>query len=706
MQSISQKIELHKLLRGKNVDAVKKGFLESQKLGFSSSAVDYFIHNHQCPQPENILSFMVENGDKDALLALMKIHRNYSIMRPFMGKVISKLIEIGHNKEVCEYAKGEREFFQGAILDLIVKDLRKFKDFALFLIGYTSQSTKKKIFAMYKETEFLEDFFDVLSEDKGIVTRIFLAEQTEKEEKLKKLLDDSAGEINLIAVKKLLAIGFKKDDDIFSSLIERKTTELKKVKGDGFHLFISGIKILEILDCEENIFDAISKNNSKSFLALFAGHTENLKILERFLVDSDIKVVNSAFDRLIEKTSKTEAGKMAIRHVRTELLPQMITDIRDASILVLFACDDFFAKKVVDRLSEIAIKDEEYPIIAKSESALIREWVAKKTASREVLLSLLKDDCPMVVRLAFQNLKKIGIRVEDHVDMVHSPDLLVLEWLIENTNDPEILSFLAGKSNDIAKMAGKKYLLLNKKDELSGAMEIELVNREGFFSMWATTNLSTEIASWKTISPVYCFMEDGGNFEYIKTTSKSSPYKINVIKLGSAEGLKKGDYCDRHCIPVPQRLVKYVNDIFEQVRNGITILPEDIESKKIVDFIAEHEEKERKKREKIGIVYRTWGQNFLSKLKPDSVRKGELLGSGGSCKAFYFKKKDGQQIVVVESDLENKATFLFAEEFFDKIRTKSRSEIREESPEGFFGIIEHRISPENWEEKIREFLKF
>ncbi len=208
-------------------------------------------------------------------------------------------------------------------------------------------------------------------------------------------------------------------------------------------------------------------------------------------------------------------------------------------------------------------------------------------------------------------------------------------------------------------------------------------------------------------SPVYELSQNGRVF-YLETTKASTPLRLSSANLGlfvqdDFKNLKtlqslvgESDepvYVDMWGNPLINEQYDFAKEAFRQVREGIEILPDSSNPKGIKHY-------GKGKSVPREIVFRTWGQNYLNELGPDSVVEGELLGSGGSYKAFYF---DDQ--VVVEFDQEERATFVFDKSYFDSLRHWSRQEVRDSKPKGFNGRICHQeCDQDTWQIRVLEYL--
>ena len=166
-------------------------------------------------------------------------------------------------------------------------------------------------------------------------------------------------------------------------------------------------------------------------------------------------------------------------------------------------------------------------------------------------------------------------------------------------------------------------------------------------------------------------------------------------RISSLLGLNIGDFVTTSGYVLYDQQEEDAARIFDHVRNGEVILPSPDEpfgtKIKVESGLSESEDSDR---------FRHWGQQYLSGLNPSSIDDGELLGSGGSYKAYDFGDK-----TVVEFDQEGRATYLFNSVYFKKLRFNNRQNIIDDEPEGFKGRIFHYdVSRINWQNQVNEFL--
>ncbi|MBT4804561.1 hypothetical protein HON71_00130 [Candidatus Woesearchaeota archaeon] len=220
------------------------------------------------------------------------------------------------------------------------------------------------------------------------------------------------------------------------------------------------------------------------------------------------------------------------------------------------------------------------------------------------------------------------------------------------------------------------------------------------------TSLETKpfYSMWIENSPILLYSEE--NFHYLSTNRKDEPFEINLANQLTRRRLLKavddakervsfneGDLITYSGIPIVGDNAIYASEIFQKVFTGIKILPRPEEPQG-------YQEKVENGKNEAEIVYRHWGQIYLSKLGPEDVNQGEILGSGGSYKAFLFFRNK----LVVEFDQEDRATYLFDPESFNELRMANRSKLISENPEGFYGRVIHHENRELWKEQVEDFL--
>jgi hypothetical protein len=207
---------------------------------------------------------------------------------------------------------------------------------------------------------------------------------------------------------------------------------------------------------------------------------------------------------------------------------------------------------------------------------------------------------------------------------------------------------------------------------------------------------------WLGNSPVYLCR--GPAFDYLYTTRQDTPLEIRTVPISWLFGPGK-----QSCVPpggfrngsfyiaTGQEIVglnqNFVADIFEQVMLGVEILPRPNTPEGYI-------KREPKGEPKRDIEFRHWGQVYLAQQKPLSIHEGDILGSGGSYKAYHFPENK----TVVEFDQTDRATYFFRTDFFNSLRIWSRSEILTQTPAGFEGRAIHHENRATWEQAVINFL--
>lgn len=363
----------------------------------------------------------------------------------------------------------------------------------------------------------------------------------------------------------------------------------------------------------------------------------------------------------------------------------------------------------VNTLKQKNLSEKDYNLLAMANNRIVRMIAAEKSKNVWLLSKLFHDRNTEVAKLANQNICSFK-DFSMHAKSIYEE---IREIAARSTTDGSVLLYLSNDGNGkIADIAKQRYCRLTiGLSALQESMEVTLEKRGGIYSLWIDScpNMGwIGNVLWQKKSPVYCC---GRNmeFEYIMTTNKLKGHKIQKTHLSFLEKakIKEGDYCNADGIALPSRLVKSVNDIFNQVRTGTCILPPgdntdyDTWVERIKKKIKRKEDSENRE-----IKYRTWGQKYLSSLNPDRVEQGELLGSGGSYLAYYFTNRAGIKKVVVEFDQENVATYKFDAESFSSLRLEGRMDLRKTKPNGFDGIIVHyeKNGRENWKKSIEKYI--
>lgn len=209
---------------------------------------------------------------------------------------------------------------------------------------------------------------------------------------------------------------------------------------------------------------------------------------------------------------------------------------------------------------------------------------------------------------------------------------------------------------------------------------------------------------WLAESPIYLYQ--GDRSQYLYTTRKDTPLEIlsintniimNIADRARAQGrvfnLNTGDLVTNRGYVLNGEQQNIAAGIFEQVMNGIEILPSPTEPSgyTVRRHIGPRQEQEPR--------FRHWGQTYLAQLNPDEIIEGQLLGSGGSYEAYVFGDK-----TIVEFDQEERATFFFDTDYFHTLRVWQRREILQRNPEGFEGRIIHHKDRDNWRNSVLNFL--
>ncbi len=330
-------------------------------------------------------------------------------------------------------------------------------------------------------------------------------------------------------------------------------------------------------------------------------------------------------------------------------------------------------------LGEFWIGDEEYPL----------------SRNRTIFFDGERPDVRIITKEEIEEMRTLPQRETNyHQNQINNLESEIekckKELEEERRNEPEIsepLSLLQrerGYLNLVSSTAQREVKI--KKSVMSS-----LEGSRPFYSLWADDSL------------VLLYFE--GNFFYTSTTRKDDPLEINLVTKGMQELLlkavnkaenelsfKEGDLITYSGIPIVGNNEIYASEIFQKVFTGIKILPKPEEPQG-------YQEQLKSGKTEQEIVYRHWGQIYLSSLNPENVNQGEILGSGGSYKSFQFGDR-----LVVEFDQEDRATYLFDPESFDELRMRNRSEIISENPKGFYGRVIHHENQKLWKKQISNFI--
>ena len=216
-----------------------------------------------------------------------------------------------------------------------------------------------------------------------------------------------------------------------------------------------------------------------------------------------------------------------------------------------------------------------------------------------------------------------------------------------------------------------------------------IAHRRGFYSLWMGN------------APV-CRLIDEKTAQMMRTEYKTRPFTLVQTKLRYLPfareliGLARGDYCDENSARLYGSALEFAKMLFEKVERGVEIFPAE---NRQGFHIPRKEETER-----TDPLRRHWGQVFLSSLHPEEIREGELLGSGVSYRAYFFKHDK----VIVECDESARATYLLDAHHFEQLRHWARLRLLSQQPEGFEGRIIHSGESDRermlWQQRVLSHL--
>jgi hypothetical protein len=208
-------------------------------------------------------------------------------------------------------------------------------------------------------------------------------------------------------------------------------------------------------------------------------------------------------------------------------------------------------------------------------------------------------------------------------------------------------------------------------------------------------------SAWLGEQPILMHM--GNGLEALATTRQDEPLRfvkkdIEESHLALTQellGLRKYDVIT----PTGYRLFgaqeRKAKEIFWRARNGLEILPAPDEP---LGYIQRRPRGVRDNGEPTAFDSRE--QKYLRRQRPERIEPGELLGSGGSYLAFYFGNK-----VFVEADQDDRATYIFTKNGFEKLHNLPRQQLIMEKPKGFIGRIFHYEDDRaRWREEMRKYL--
>jgi hypothetical protein len=234
-----------------------------------------------------------------------------------------------------------------------------------------------------------------------------------------------------------------------------------------------------------------------------------------------------------------------------------------------------------------------------------------------------------------------------------------------------------------------------EKEDLSGYYG------DKFYSLW--WGLTKEWwENFNAKSPILLCEE--GQLKYLYCRRCDDPLELLTLRRvdgkDSTGKYEEGCFYDLAGHKLPDTFVRSVSEIFHQVKIGVEILPRPKEPKGYKIKKTRTVEDEENGAQKKTFIPRTWGQLFLAEQSPDKVVLGQILGSGGSYKAYTYGDK-----VVVEFDQEAHGTYFFERAYFESLKIWSRSDIIQSKPKGFYGKIHHIDNKKDlWKKRVTKFL--
>ena len=210
---------------------------------------------------------------------------------------------------------------------------------------------------------------------------------------------------------------------------------------------------------------------------------------------------------------------------------------------------------------------------------------------------------------------------------------------------------------------------------------------------------------WLRDEPVMLFLD--GKLHYLHSTRKNAPLQISsrtpsqyqledIMKAKENLDFEDGDFITYFGNVLIGNDKEFAKELFHKVMIGKEILP----SKEGLSFVEKPNPNERNGNGH-EIKYRNWSQMYLSDANPDRVEQGQVLGGGGSYKAFIY-----DDIAIVEYDKEKRATYIFKKDNFNELRNWTRKDILEQKPEGFIDRLNHGKTEdhETWKNNINSYI--
>jgi hypothetical protein len=262
------------------------------------------------------------------------------------------------------------------------------------------------------------------------------------------------------------------------------------------------------------------------------------------------------------------------------------------------------------------------------------------------------------------------------------------------------ISELERNKKDLAKVIKTLHLNIKNLKEINISVQLEinkdanaLLEPKPFYSMWCD-NMPLFLFRDKVLDYLCTYRRDDPlEIKSLPVEKVFSGSKLNLLR--QYFHLEDGCFVTKTGFVLQGNEENYASAIFQKIMAGKEILPRPDGYRPYTVLKGKDDESKKTK-----IVYRHWGQTFLSGLSPDYVTQGRLLGSGGSYLAFHFGDK-----VIVEFDQEDRATYCFSNEYFSTLRAWYRMALIKECPDGYEGRIYHHQGRDVWKRAVTECLK-
>lgn len=211
---------------------------------------------------------------------------------------------------------------------------------------------------------------------------------------------------------------------------------------------------------------------------------------------------------------------------------------------------------------------------------------------------------------------------------------------------------------------------------------VEPLNEEGYSISLAGSPVMQRTADGR-YSLVFASSQKAPLKEFVVNTEVRDEEKaIEIFDLGM------NDYITCEGIVLFDEAKELSEKIFGFVREGIEIFPVNYET--VLRRLAKQQGRPDE------VASRHWGQSYLAGLQPDEIIVGQIFGDGHGSKAYRYG-----DVIVVESDVQDEATYVLESKKFDELRLMSRGHLRDSKPSGLISRVIHLGNKEEERQRWR-----